>query len=106
MECKLCHTVDTMFWWPVSFGDWEDRFYLCDSCMHDLIEFMKGVQKREKALGRIPIKWKEEETLKNIMEKKCPFCGAIAKIIDPSRRLYGCPTCFRKLDVNGKEVPQ
>lgn len=43
-ECKLCHAVDTMFWWPVSFGDWEDRFYLCDDCMHDLLEFMKDKQ--------------------------------------------------------------
>ena len=41
-ECKRCHTSITMFWWPVSFsGDWEDHFYLCDECMHDLIEFMK-----------------------------------------------------------------
>lgn len=44
-ECKRCHTVITMFWWPVSFsGDWEDHFYLCDGCMHDLIEFMKRVK--------------------------------------------------------------
>ena len=20
---------------------WEDRFYLCDDCLHDLLEFMK-----------------------------------------------------------------
>ena len=24
--------------------DWEDHFYLCDGCMHDLIEFMKRVK--------------------------------------------------------------
>lgn len=46
-ECKLCRAVDSMFWWPVSFGDWEDRFYLCDDCMHELLEFMKGMQERE-----------------------------------------------------------
>lgn len=41
-ECKRCHTAITMFWWPVSFsGDWEDRFYLCDKCLHDLLVFMK-----------------------------------------------------------------
>lgn len=40
-ECKRCHAVDTMFWWPVSFGEWEDRFYLCDDCLHDLLQFMK-----------------------------------------------------------------
>ena len=56
-ECKLCRAVDSMFWWPVSFGDWEDRFYLCDDCMHELLEFMKGVQEREKPLGRIAIPW-------------------------------------------------
>lgn len=40
-ECKRCHAIDTMFWWPVSFGEWEDRFYLCDKCLHDLLVFMK-----------------------------------------------------------------
>ena len=40
-ECKRCHTAITMFWWPVTFGEWEDRFYLCDKCLHDLLIFMK-----------------------------------------------------------------
>ena len=103
-ECKLCRSVDTMFWWPVSFGDWEYHFYLCDDCMHELLEFMKGVQEREKPLGTKPIKW--EEGTSKIKEKKCPYCGAIPILIDAPREIYGCPTCFRKFDRFGKEVPQ
>ena len=42
-ECKRCHTDTSMFWWPLSFsGEWDDCFYLCDDCMHDLIEFMRN----------------------------------------------------------------
>ena len=95
-ECKRCHTAITMFWWPVSFsGDWEDRFYLCDGCMHDLIEFMKESKER-----------KTVENLRKFMEKTCPFCGAIARIIDAPRQLYGCSNCFKKFDIFDKEVPQ
>lgn len=43
-ECKLCRTVNMMYWWPVSFGDWDDRFYLCDDCMYDLLKFMRDKQ--------------------------------------------------------------
>lgn len=40
-ECKRCHTSITMFWWSLSFGDWEDHFYLCDDCLHDFLKFME-----------------------------------------------------------------
>lgn len=98
-ECKRCHTAITMFWWPVSFsGDWEDHFYLCDECMHDLIEFMKKKHMVD------PTELLKEENFEDKMI--CPSCGAKLWLVDAPRRLYGCPTCFRKFDRFGKEVPQ
>ena len=100
-ECKLCHAVNTMFWWSVSFGDWEDRFYLCDDCMHELLEFIKGMQNREKPLGREAIDRNDFDN-----EGKCPCCGAKLFLVDAPSYLYRCLTCFRKFDRFGKEVPQ
>ncbi len=94
-ECKRCHAVDTMFWWPVSFGEWEDRFYLCDDCMHDLLQFLK-----EPTELIIPKK------AESMPEKVCPSCGAKLWLVNPAARIYGCPTCFRKYDMYGKKVPQ
>ena len=66
-ECKRCHTAITMFWWPVSFsGDWEDHFYLCDECMHDLIGFMKERKER-----------KTVENLRKFMEPTMLPCSLI-----------------------------
>lgn len=104
-ECKRCHTAVTMFWWPVSFsGDWEDHFYLCDECMHDLIEFMK----RNRMVDPTELLKTESIPKEENFEERmiCPSCGAKLWPVDAPRRIYGCPTCFRKFDRYGKEVPQ
>lgn len=100
-ECKRCHAVDTMFWWPVSFGEWEDRFYLCDDCLHDLLQFL-----REPTELVIPKKAESESKRDFMDERTCPSCGARLWLVNVPAGIYGCPTCFRKYDRYGKEVPQ
>lgn len=111
MECKRCHTAITMFWWPVSFsGDWEDHFYLCDECMHDLIEFMR----KERIVDPVEAmkaesEPEEKESFDQWMDcsrKTCPFCGATGYLVDVPRSIYECPTCRKRFDRYGKEVPQ
>ena len=88
-ECKRCHKAITMFWWPLSFGDWEDRFYLCDDCLLDFLDFMDT-----------------RAHMDMITTKMCPFCHSGARLSDPAKRIYKCPICGKKFDVIGKEVPQ
>ena len=47
-KCRRCRTESSVFWHPFSYGYYPGRhtieegdvFYLCDSCLHDLVLFL------------------------------------------------------------------